>query len=127
MDAFVQGKLMKFTGSISAFEAETRGVWEALSWIDTLGLNNIHVETDSLKTVTAVACSEMNYLEVGNLIEACRNWLKDRDDVSVVHGRRQTNKAAHLLAHSPCSIGCSNVFYSPPYFLLETLLIDSSS
>lgn len=125
--AFIQGKVMKFAGSISAFEAETRGVLEAFSWIDSLGLHNIQVETDSRKTVAALESSEPNYLEVGNVLETCKDWLHGRSDVYVVHGRRQSNKAAHLLAHGSCLVGCSDVFYSPPYFLLETLLFDSTS
>ncbi|KAL8094027.1 hypothetical protein AgCh_035785 [Apium graveolens] len=125
--AFIQGKVMKIAGNISVMEAESVGVWEALSWIDRLGMQNIQVETDSMKTVADIQSAETNFLEVGNITEACKWWLREMDDVCVVFSRRQTNKAAHLLAHSSCLTGCSNVFYSPPCFLLETLLIDSSS
>lgn len=45
---------MKFASKVSAFEAETRDVWKALSWVDTLGLNNIQVETDSMMTGTTL-------------------------------------------------------------------------
>lgn len=70
--AFIQGKVLKFPCNISVFEAETRGVWEALGWIDTLGLCCIQVETDSLSTVTAIEKVEVNYLELGNFIEECK-------------------------------------------------------
>lgn len=100
--AFIQGKMMKFAGHVSALEAEARGVWETLVWIDNLGLNNIQIETDSLLTVAAVESLEANYLEVGNVIDDCKSWLHERSDICLVHVRRQVNKTAHLLAYSPC-------------------------
>ncbi|KAL8095223.1 hypothetical protein AgCh_036614 [Apium graveolens] len=116
------------TGHVSTFEAEVRGVYKTLSWIDNLDLSNIQIETDSMLTVVAVESLEVNYLEVGNLIEACKIWLQERNDVCLVHVRRQVNKAAHLLAHSSCLQSCSSLFLSPPTpnFLLETLFSDST-
>lgn len=45
---FFQEKTMRFAGKISIFEVEARNVLEVLSWIETLGLYNVQVETNSL-------------------------------------------------------------------------------
>lgn len=107
--SFIRGNVLKSSGSISAFEAEVKGVWEAISWIDSSGLSSIQIEADSLMAVNVITSVDRNFLEVGNIIEDCKEWLLGRDDVCVTYGRRQSNKAAHLIAHSPCLVGCSSI------------------
>lgn len=119
---FIMGKMLKFAERVSVFEAESMRVYEALSWIDSLVVRDVTIECDSLLSMTAINSSKPILLEVGDVLDCCRDRLRVRSDISLVHVKKQTNKAAHLLARCPCLIGCSTVFRSPPDHLLETIM-----
>ena len=125
--AFILGKTMRFEGTVPVFEAEAIGVNEALSWIRSLQLQQVTIETDSFLTVKALEGNYHNYLEVGNWIESCRLKLQDRGDISIKYVRKNANMAAHLMARIPCLVNCYNVMLSPPLHMLETLMYDSVS
>lgn len=52
--AFIQAKNLCCAGEISVIEAESRGVLEALRWVNTMQLSNEDIECDSLLTVNAI-------------------------------------------------------------------------
>ena len=106
------------------FEAEVRGILEAVTWLEELQLSGVDIETDSLLAVKALKMGTEYNLEVGDVLAQCRSILDARPDFAIYFVKRQANMAAHLLARAPCMVNCFNVFMSPPDFLLETLMFD---
>lgn len=51
---FVRGRTMHLNGPVSVLEAETRGVCEALGWVEDLQLQHVMIECDSELTVRAI-------------------------------------------------------------------------
>lgn len=85
------------------------------------------IECDSELVVRTIRSNLDYLLEVGHVIVVCRMKMVSRSDLSVSHIKKQTNRAAHLLARVPCLIDCFNVFESPPKLFLETLLSENCS
>lgn len=123
---FIRAKTMKIAGSCSVLEAEARGVLEALVWLQELDLHNVDIECDCLLAVNAL-CHDVEYVtEMGHVLDECKLVLSNRLDLAISFVKRQANKPAHLLAKEPCVVDCFNIYQSPPFMLLETLLYDSS-
>lgn len=122
---FILGKTVRIAGEVSVFEAEVRGILEALLWLQNLELQNIIIEGDSLLAVNAVKKEQEYMFEVGSLLMECQSILKTRSDISVCFAKKQTNKVAHLLARAPCMVNSFTVFLSPPDIVLETLSSDA--
>lgn len=125
--AFIKGRTVCVNGVASVFEAETRGVLEALTWAAEEIHQAVIIETDSMLTTTALTKKGDNYLEVGNILRECCDLLSLRSDISVTFVRKQANRAAHRLARFRVSPDSYNDFMSPPSSLLETLMYDSLS
>lgn len=122
---FVEGKVVRLHYVESAMDAETKGVFEALRWAVTKGLQNVCIETDSLLTIKALQSQEINMLEVGHITQDCMNILRVYPTFSVAFVQRQANKVAHELAKYPCLPGCFQLLSSPPDMLLETIMLDA--
>lgn len=110
---------------MTAFEAEARGVLEALSWAETMYEKNVTVESESLLAVNAICKSVMYQLEVGHILDECRELIEAKRNISLCFIRRQANKATHLMARVLCPLHCYNVFSSPPSSVFETIEFDS--
>lgn len=121
---FLRGRVMRFPGKVSVFEAEVVGLFEALSWIPA-GNHNVLVESDSLLVVEAVKQRRVYQFEVGTILEASHQLLMEKSNVRIGHIRKLTNKVAHLMARLSCELNSYNDFDSPPCSVLETLLYDS--
>lgn len=124
---FIQGKNMRFPGMVTIFQAEAKGVEEAIKWLESLNLSNITVECDSEVVVKAINEGTQYYLEVGHVFEWCRARLCNIVDFSLDHVKRQQNQAAHLLSRVTCLVNCYNMLLFPPDMLLETLSFDYSA
>lgn len=123
---YVSRKTMRFTGEVQVVEAEMVAILEAMVWLDDLQLGNVKVsiESDSLLSVMAINKNSKNYLELGSLIQHCRTILQAREGISVSYVRKRANKLAHEMAKIPCEPSSFIVSWSPPSFLLETILSD---
>ena len=122
-----RARTMCCEGVVSVFEAEAKGVLEAMKWAAEAAISNVTFETDSMLTFQAITKGTMNYLEVGNMLEDCSKLLKDRPDFSLEFVKKQANKVAHSLAKVPCEIGCFIDFLkSPPQLVLENILYDAA-
>lgn len=64
------------------------GVLEAFSWIDSLSIRNVVVKCDSLLSVSAINNSRINLLEVGDIIDGCRDRLRNRSDISLLYVKK---------------------------------------
>lgn len=102
------------------FEAETKGILEALSWAAQLGISKVIVDSDSWLSVQAVNNKSINRLEVGHMIQECRTILEQNLDFSVSFTRKQANRVAHLLARVPCEVFSFLDFPSPPLCVGES-------
>lgn len=123
---FYKARVLRVGGEVTAFEAVTKGVLEALKWAVDLGLSHVEVESDSLLTVRHIREGNMNYLEVGRLLQECRNLLVSHPNFGVSHVRKQANKVAHSLARVSCEANSFLDFLSPPHQVLENLLYDAA-
>ena len=123
---FLEAKTIRLPGITSVMEAETMGVSEALSWLESKDLMHAIVETDSLNTIQALKKQCINRLEVGHIVQDCRAKLHSNPGFRVSFVKKCANKVAHELARIPCMLNCFIVFTSPPPLVLEILLYDSS-
>lgn len=67
-DQYIAGRTMRFVGSVSVLEAEIIGITEALLWSQQVTDGMVSVESDSLLGVTTINRSQLNFLELGDLI-----------------------------------------------------------
>lgn len=123
---YISCKTMRFTGEVQVVEAEMVAILEAMLWLEELHLGSVKVaiESDSLLSVMAINKNNENYLELGSLIQHCRVILQARDGISVSYVRKRANKLAHEMAKIPCEPSSFIVSWSPPSFLLGTILSD---
>ena len=87
---------MKMAGTVSVLEAEARGVYEAIEWIEQNELHNVVIESDSQVMMHAVQSLEQYQLEIGYILDECSEKLNSRGDLSLTHVKKQANRAAHL-------------------------------
>lgn len=125
LGSFVAGKVLCFKIVSSVLEAETMAVHEGLKWLCSMPHQLVEVESDALLVVQAIKCDQNNLLEVGFILDACREMLKYNPGLSLSFAKRQANNAAHLMAKVPCLLNCQSYFTSPPSVLLETLCFDA--
>ena len=88
--------------------------------------HKIELESDSLMVVQGLHKEVVNLLEVGEVLEQCRNMCNDLVKTSIHFVRNQANRAAHMIARIPCLVNCHNAFPSLPDCLVETILFDST-
>lgn len=122
---FIRARTHRFVGIVPVVEAEAIGVLEATRWINSLGMHDVDIESDSLVTVQAINKAVENYLEVGVVFQKCREFLNDRRDISVSFVKKQANKVAHLIARVPCEVNCFIDLMTPPRSVLEPLESES--
>ncbi|XP_074324342.1 uncharacterized protein LOC141661257 [Apium graveolens] len=91
---FMAARNCKISGEVSVFEAESVGVCEALSWIKEMQRqeDEIIIESDSQLSVNAIRATRINYLEVGEVIESCKQLLNSFHKVSVVFVRKMRTR-----------------------------------
>ncbi|XP_074323936.1 uncharacterized protein LOC141660852 [Apium graveolens] len=118
---FIRARTHKFIGAVPVIEAEVTGVWEAIKWVKSLGLQNVDIESDSLVAVQAINNAVENLLEVGVVMQACSRVLKSRKDIVVSFIKKQANKVAHLVTRVPCEASCFFDLMTPPLSVLEPL------
>lgn len=80
---FVAGKTMCLSAVGSVFEA--LGVRESLSWIQNQQLQGakVMIESDSMLMVNAILSEKGNLLEVGDIVEDCKQKLRGLSRLSV--------------------------------------------
>ncbi|KAL1806487.1 hypothetical protein ACET3Z_029555 [Daucus carota] len=80
--SFIQAKNLRCAGEIIVFEAQTRGVLQALGWPQSIQGASVDLQSDSLLTANALT-KGVEYLEVGVVLQDGRLLLCSRPDISV--------------------------------------------
>lgn len=74
-------------------------------------------------TMQAIETDNMNYLEVGNLLQFC---LMIVHVFLVSYVRKQANQVTHFIARVSYEVNCFHGLFSPPQFVLKNFLYDAS-
>lgn len=122
---YIMGKTIKFAGKVSVVEAEATGILEALSWASEYITGPVIVESDSLISVQEVQQPKESLLEVGHVLQQCRDTLQGDDRLMLRFVRNKANRVAHCMARIPCDVNSFCIFPSPPSQLLETILSET--
>ena len=99
---FMAGKMMSFEGEVTVFEAEATGIMEAVLWAREWTADLITIESDSQLSVNAVNQNQSCLLELGDLLQYCRELLRSSGRLVLCHVKKHANKVAHQLAKVPC-------------------------
>lgn len=94
---FLRGKYLRYTGAIMIFEAKIVGVQEALSWVKDMLVQNIVTESDALLVMNALQKNVTYQLEVGRILKVCRDELRERSSVRVLHVKKPISTVTHLM------------------------------
>lgn len=123
---YMLGKVMRFAGHVSVMEAELTGIQEAMLWSQEMASAEakVTIESDSLLSVKAINQGHSNLLELSDLVQHCRDILKNNNRIIISHVKKQVNKVAHYLAKFSCELNDFILYTSPPSALLETILAD---
>ncbi|XP_019168039.1 PREDICTED: uncharacterized protein LOC109163789 [Ipomoea nil] len=80
--------------------AEALAIAQALDWLQSIGLNNINLETDCLLFISAFNSGHSDFSYVGSIVKQCFQIANDIGTVQVRHVRRSSNHVAHVLARA---------------------------
>lgn len=124
---YITGKTMRIMGSVQVVKAEVTAIFEALKWLEELPVAEVIIESDSLLGVKAITQNYTNYMNymLGTLVQQCKELITTRGGISIEFVRKRANKVAHELAKFPCEPNSFIVISSPPYYLLETIMLDA--
>lgn len=106
-----------FVVSVDVKEGEALGFFEALSWIEDLGLKNVETEGDAKVVVDAIKSDDTLNTVFGNYVEACRNILASHPNYSIHFVRREANLVAHCYARAAHLYESFSIWIEPPNFV----------
>lgn len=120
---------------VKAINGATRGVFdpsiaeamafkEALSWIKSSNISNIHVETDCQSLVMALRSPSHDLSYFGSIVLECVYVLETIDDASFGFIIRSSNNSAHCLARTVCSMTDFREWSQAPPFLTSVIASD---
>ncbi|KAL8090653.1 hypothetical protein AgCh_039909 [Apium graveolens] len=75
---FVAGMVKAIRSRCSVLEAEIVAIREGLRWLEDFTFSRVEVESDSLLFVQAINSPQVNLLEIGFIIDECRDILECR-------------------------------------------------
>ncbi|XP_073275463.1 uncharacterized protein [Primulina huaijiensis] len=127
MDYLFQQKQKCFSGSVGIKDAEAMAFKEALSWIESMNVQEVIFESDSKIVVEAISSETEDNSEFGAIISECREVIRQKPSFSVCFTRRQANKVAHNLARASCFHARPSIWNTPPDFIIDVLNEDRNS
>ena len=117
-------KMCSFVGHFEAREAEALGVWEALSWIESIHAFLIVIETDCLEVFNAMSNNTVYPNGFGLVIDDCSALALFLGEVTFSFVRRSANTATHTVARVGGSMsGPTEWRHVPPPWLSAALSI----
>lgn len=121
---FVAARGIQWNGVFSPREAEATAIREALSWIKSLSLDKVYIETDSLQVVNSLN-SFLGESSFHVILNDIKNVLCDFSHVFLSFVKRSANGVAHAIARQAVSsTGCSEWLSVSPPFLCNALFSD---
>ena len=84
----------------SALHVELEACRAGLLFAIQQGWNQIELESDCMQLVTALSNSCEDWSHVGRIVEDCKNYMTAFNNIQAHHIFRETNCAAHRLAHT---------------------------
>ena len=124
--AMVIARNERIRGMLDPAIAEVMSCREALSWLKSLGLNKVILESDAQFVIQSILNPKVDVSYFGSLINDCRSLAKDLGECSFVFVKRSANQVAHVLAKAIGSEFDQGVWTSvPPLFLINVLTFDN--
>lgn len=101
-------------------------MYEALSWIELLGLNQVVFQFVCKFVCNALSFKEFDQFEFDTIIKSCKNIMVLSSSFNVKHVHREANFVAHQLTRSFRDFLVAHVWVEPPT-LVDGLPIFSCS
>ncbi|CAN1784844.1 Putative ribonuclease H protein At1g65750 [Linum perenne] len=108
-------------GQPAVKEGEAWGLLDALSWMESLQIDQVTFEVDSQLVADAMSSYGVNTTEFGAIISRCRRLIQSNPGFRVCFVRRDRNHVAHELARRSFSLASRFVGYVPPVWLEDAL------
>lgn len=118
---FVVGLGGCFEGVTDPKQAEAMDVKEALTWLKSKGINQVHIELDCLAVVQAINSKKTDMSYFGSIIADCKLIVQDLGSFSLYFVRRSANAAAHTLAREAGSLTERKEWCDVPFFLIDVV------
>lgn len=119
---FVAALCCNIRGNISPCDAEVLSICEALSWLKSMKLSKIIIETDCLQAYNALVDRKCPIRSFGSLVLHCKCIADSIGDIVFSFVRRSANSAAHFVARAGNSLPGREVWHSvPPSWLISVL------
>ena len=115
----------RIRGMLDPAIAETMSCREELSWLKSLGLNRVILESDTQLIIQSILGSKVDSSYFGSLVDDCRSLAKDLGECLFVFVKKSTNQIAHVLARVVGFESDQGVWTSvPPSFLINVLTMN---
>ena len=112
-------------GLVDPAMAEAMSCREALSWLKSLNISKVIVESDALQVINCLNGDHSDKSYFGNIIDDCKILSKDLGVCLFKFVRRSANQVAHTLAKATGSMSDRGVwFYNHPQFLSHVIDVD---
>jgi ribonuclease HI len=121
---FLAACRIQIEGVIDVTTAEAQALRDGLRLAETIGCNNIYMESDSLEVVEAVRKPDLHRIVGMPFLDECRAIVAGFASTRLFHCPREANKAAHVIARSREDYDHSVWIDDPPLFLLPQLVDD---
>lgn len=119
---FVAALCCNIRGNYSPRDAEVLSIREALSWLKSMKLSKVIVETDCLQAFNALVDRKCPLNSFGSLVLDCKCIADSIGDIAFSFVRRSANSASHFVARAGNSLPGREVWRSvPPSWLISVL------
>ncbi|KAL8473420.1 hypothetical protein ACS0TY_030312 [Phlomoides rotata] len=115
---FVASRFLVLPGSYRLEVGEAMGLLEALSWIKSLGLQQVKIEVDAQLIVTALNTTRGVESVFYDYILACKRELSHLQEVSVSFVYRVANEKAHQITRLAKTFPSHQCWIEPPSFVV---------
>ena len=113
-------------GPLNSAIAEAISCRKALSWLKSLDLNRVILESDAQLVIQSILGSKMDGSYFDSLVDDYKSFAKDLGKCSFVFVKKSTNQVAHVLARAAISESNQKVWtFVLPSFLINVLALDN--
>ncbi|KAL8490927.1 hypothetical protein ACS0TY_022801 [Phlomoides rotata] len=120
-DCFLLARTLCFLGNFRAEEAETIDLYEALSWIKSIGLEYVVVEMDAKLVMDVVNKGEQDESIFGCYVSPCNELFGSFNSLSIHFMYCTVNEVTHSFARASISYLSLHVWVESPTFVEDLL------